>query len=92
MNPKFDDFKKELARLRGKKNTWEPPMTLKDFLEAVELVISKSKYTDTYRKMPMEELKVLVKLKTNRVITFADVEEAIDGAAYLFLIFDRLVR
>lgn len=92
MNPKFDEFKTELERLRKKKKMWTPPKTLDEFLEAVKLMIETSKYTDTYRRMPMNELKTIVKLKTNRVLTFADVEEAIDGSAYLFLIFDKLVR
>lgn len=88
-NPFKIDFETEIERLRNKPKTWKPSKTLDDFVEGIRLIIETSRYTDSYKRMNIDELTTILRLKTSRVINYADIEEMLDVCAYMYLLFDK---
>lgn len=80
----------DLQRLYKKDPTWVPPRTLEEFLKFVDLVIRTSKYRDDYKKIPIEDLCAVVRVKIGRFTNYPDIEECVDAAVYAYLVYDRL--
>lgn len=85
----------DLDKLRKKVKTWSPPPSLDDFLHLVRQVIETSKYTDSFmdgNPLTLENLRAFVQVKGNRVKMHPDVEEAVDVAAYAYMVFHILME
>jgi len=80
----------DLQRLYKKEKTWNPPETLEEYLNFVRLVITTSKYTDSYQYMDQEDLAAVIRMKIGRFTNFPDIEECVDAASYSYLMYDKL--
>ena len=79
----------ELESLKLKEKTWDPPCYLEEFLNYIKLIIETSRYTDTYKKMKLEDLHSIIKTKICRSIYngYIDFEELANVACYAGLAF-----
>lgn len=81
----------ELEALKSREQTWCPPEYLEEFLNYVRLIITTSRYRDTYKDTPLSDLHSIIKTKACRCIYdgYTDFEELADVACYAGLAFMR---